>query len=192
MNYELFEAIHQYAGQFPLLDRVMIFVTNKALIIYAITLLLMWIFGNDKYKQIVFFSALTGGLGLLLNFVITLFYFEPRPFVTHDVDVLIKHAADASFPSDHTTGAFSLALAILLRQRKIGLALLALAILTGVSRIFVGHHYPFDVLGSIIISIIVSVGIYKISPFLEPFPNAIIKIYNHIPFVPKKEEKSSM
>ena len=192
MNYELFKAIHQYAGHHPFLDSFMVFITERALIIFAIALLLMWFFGNEKYKKTVFFASVTGFLGLFLNYVIGHIYYEPRPFVTHSVHVLIKHAADASFPSDHTTGAFSLALAVLLRHRKIGLGMLLLAILTGFSRIYVGHHYPFDVLGSIVVGFAVSVFIYKLSPVLEPVPNSIINIYNRIPLVPKKQEKSHM
>lgn len=190
MNYELFKAIHQYAGQYPFLDSFMVFITEKALIIFAITLLVMWFLGNDTYKKSVFYATVTGFLGLLLNFIISHIYFEPRPFVTHSVDILINHAADASFPSDHTTGAFSLAIAIFLRHRKIGLGMLLLAILTGVSRIYVGHHYPFDVLGSMIVSMIISGLIFKISPLLEPIPNLMIKIYNRLPFIPKEQVKS--
>ncbi|MFE4897941.1 phosphatase PAP2 family protein [Peribacillus butanolivorans] len=52
--------------------------------------------------------------------------------------------------------AFSLALAVLLRHRKIGLGMLLLANLTGISRVYVGHHYPFDVLGSVIVGMLVS------------------------------------
>ncbi|WP_338450578.1 phosphatase PAP2 family protein [Niallia oryzisoli] len=63
------------------------------------------------------------------------------------------------------------------------------AILTGFSRIYVGHHYPFDVLGSIIISLVISSIVYKYHPFLEPIANAIIHIYNKIPLVPKMNEK---
>ncbi|MEN1970079.1 undecaprenyl-diphosphatase [Lentibacillus sp. N15] len=192
MNYELFKGIRQLAGHHPILDGFMVFISEKSLIIYAIAFILMWIFGNEKYKKTIFFATITGFLGLFLNLIISYIYFEPRPFVTHSVNVLINHAADASFPSDHTTGAFSLALAVFLRQRKIGVGMLLFAVLTGVSRIYVGHHYPIDILGSIVVAVLVSVLIYKISPFLEPVSRTIINIYNRIPFVPKEREKSNM
>ncbi|HHY73456.1 MAG TPA: phosphatase PAP2 family protein [Bacillus bacterium] len=103
----------------------------------------------------------------------------------------MTHAADASFPSDHTTGAFALALAVLFVHRKIGLGMLLFAFLTGFSRIYVGHHYPLDILGSIVVSLVISIIVYKLSPFLEPIANAIINLYNRIPFVPKNMETTS-
>lgn len=191
MNYHIFQVINQLAGHHPFIDKVMILTTQYALIVYAIVLLLMWFLGKDHSKYTVVYAAITGGLGLLINFVIGHIYYEPRPFVTHKVHLLIQHAKDASFPSDHTTGAFSLALAVLLRHRKIGLSMLLFAIVTGISRIYVGHHYPFDVIGSIFVSVFVSILIYKLRSFLNPIPKTIIYIYNQIPLVPKTKQKIS-
>ena len=101
------------AGHHPFLDGLMVGVTNNALLIYAVVLVLIWVFGKDQYKQTVVYATVTGVLGLLINFVIGHIYFESRPFVTHKVNLLLTHAADASFPSDHTTGAFALAVAVL-------------------------------------------------------------------------------
>ncbi|MDQ0199035.1 undecaprenyl-diphosphatase [Neobacillus ginsengisoli] len=191
MNYKLFQAINQNAGHHPFLDGLMVFVTQNALIVYAIVLLLMWFVGKEKYKYTVVFAAITGALGLFINLVIGHIYYEPRPFVTHKVHLLIQHAKDASFPSDHTTGAFSLALAVLLRHRKIGFGMLLFAILTGISRVYVGHHYPFDVLGSIVVGLLVSTIVYNARSLLQPIPRTIINIYNQIPLVPKNGQSLS-
>jgi len=188
MNYEWFQAINDLAGQSPLMDAILIFITKKALYMYALILLLMWFLGSERSKRTVVFAAITGALGLLINFIIGQIYFEPRPFVAHTVKLLVDHAADASFPSDHTTGAFSLSLAVLLLNRRIGSVMLALAVLTGFSRIYVGNHYPFDVLGSIVVSLVVSLAVYKLSPVFEPIARLIISIYNRIPFVPKSRK----
>jgi undecaprenyl-diphosphatase len=185
MNYTLFKLINQLAGHHPFLDGLMTCVTNYALIIYAIVLLLIWMVGKEHYKKTVVYAAITGALGLLLNFIIGHIYFEPRPFVTHPVHLLVAHAADASFPSDHTTGAFALSLAVLFVHRKIGIGMLLFACLTGFSRIYVGHHYPFDIAGSIVVSLAVSIMVYQLNSFLEPFANAVIHLYNRIPLVPK-------
>lgn len=184
MNYQLFKVINDFAGQYSFLDGFMIFVSQRSMFIFALFLILMW-FRNERYMRIVIYAVITGCLGLLVNFIIAQIYFEPRPFVVHSVHLLIKHAADASFPSNHTTGAFALALAVFIRQRKIGSRLILIAILTGISRIFVGHHYPFDVLGSIIIAGFCSSLVYKASPLLEPVIGMIFNFYYSIPFVSK-------
>ncbi|MEH7415859.1 undecaprenyl-diphosphatase [Neobacillus drentensis] len=191
MNYQLFKAINQLAGHHPIIDKIMIFNTQYALIVFALVLLVMWFLGKEQYKYSVVYAAITGGLGLFINFVIGHIFYEPRPFVTHHVHLLIQHAKDSSFPSDHTTGAFSLALSVLLRHRKIGLGMLVFAILTGISRVYVGHHYPFDVLGSIIVGIVVSSLVYKFSSILNPIPRTIVSIYNQLPLVPKEHKSIS-
>lgn len=100
------------------LDQAMIFITKKAILVYALVLLICWFLGNHKFKKHVFFSGVTGIVALIVNFAITLFYYEERPFVAHKVDTLIPHSADASFPSDHTTGALALSLAIRSRNKN--------------------------------------------------------------------------
>lgn len=189
MNYKLFQAINQNAGHHPFIDGLMVLTTQSALFIYAIVLLLMWIFGKEKYKYTVVFAAITGGLGLLINFALGHIYYEPRPFVTHNVHLLLPHVKDSSFPSDHATGAFSLAIAVLLRHRKIGFGMLLFAILTGISRVYVGHHYPFDVLASIVVGLLSGILVYKFNSVFLPIARTIINIYNRIPLVPKTVQK---
>jgi undecaprenyl-diphosphatase len=192
MNYKLFQAINQNAGHHHFLDGLMVFVTKDALAVFALVLLLMWFFGKEKNKYTVVFAAITGALGLFINFILGHIYFEPRPFVTHHVHLLIQHAKDSSFPSDHTTGTFSLALAVLWRRhRKIGFGLLLFAILTGISRVYVGHHYPFDVLTSVIVALITSRFVYAFRSEFRPIARFIISTYNRIPLVPKTEQSVS-
>ncbi|WP_026695430.1 undecaprenyl-diphosphatase [Peribacillus kribbensis] len=189
MNYTLFQDINQQAGHHSFLDGFMVFITKDALFIFALVLLLMWFFGKEKFKYTVVFAGITGVIGLFINVVLGHIYYEPRPFVTHHVHLLIQHAKDSSFPSDHTTGAFSLALAVLWRKhRKIGLAMLLLAILTGISRVYVGHHYPFDILASIVVSLFASWFVYSLSRVFMPIGRIIIHVYNRIPLVPKTEQ----
>jgi len=187
MNYNLFHVINQNAGHHPFLDRLMVFVTQDALPIYALVLLLIWFFGKEKYKYTVVFAAITGSIGLFINFILGHIYYEPRPFVTHHVNLLLQHSKDSSFPSDHTTGAFALALAVFWRHRKMGLGMLLFAIVTGISRVYVGHHYPFDILASIIIAILTSTLVYKCSFVFEPIGRLIITIYNRFSLNPRNK-----
>lgn len=73
-----------------------------------------------------------------------------RPFTTHpEVQQLVGHEAGQSFPSDHSLAAFGVALAVAaFLSLRWGLGLLAVATLIGFSRIYVGVHYPADILGA--------------------------------------------
>jgi undecaprenyl-diphosphatase len=85
------------------------------------------------------------GVGQLVSGLVD----RSRPFVDHpgQVHLLIAHARDAGFPSDHATGSFAIATALLMRHRRAGLVALVLAIAVSVARVAVGAHYPTDVLG---------------------------------------------
>jgi undecaprenyl-diphosphatase len=74
---------------------------------------------------------------------------RPRPYVAHaaDAHLFIPASPDPSFPSDHATAAFAIAVALLLRHRRAGILALAMAVVVSVARVAVGTHYPSDVLG---------------------------------------------
>ncbi|MCY9375290.1 undecaprenyl-diphosphate phosphatase BcrC [Bacillus sp. T17B1] len=180
MNYEIFKAIHGLSHHNSVLDSIMVFITEYAIVAYALILLAIWLFGNTQSRKNVLYAGLTGIAGLVINFLITQVYFEPRPFVAHTVHTLIPHDADASFPSDHTTGALAISIAMLFRNRKIGWPLVIFGLLTGFSRIWVGHHYPVDVLGSLVVSIIIGFLFFRFSDLLRPFVDLIVRIYETI------------
>jgi undecaprenyl-diphosphatase len=87
----------------------------------------------------------SAGLAVLLAHVAAMVWNRPRPFVVHDAHAFLAHAADSSFPSDHATAAFAIAVAVLLRHRAIGAVLLAAAAMLAVARVAMGVHYPSDV-----------------------------------------------
>ncbi len=89
------------------------------------------------------FSAL---LALGIAQLIADVWARPRPYVAHpDVHLFIARSADSSFPSDHATAAFAIAVALFLRHRKAGWVALALAAVVSIARVAVGTHYPADV-----------------------------------------------
>ncbi|ADE68636.1 hypothetical protein BMQ_1604 [Priestia megaterium QM B1551] len=76
--------------------------------------------------------------------MIKCFYFKPRPFMERRVGILIPSKMDSSFLSKHTLLAFAVSTSIFLHKRILGSVMLGLSLLTGFSRIWLGHHYPSD------------------------------------------------
>nr|VUD33900.1 PAP2 family protein [Raoultella sp. NCTC 9187] len=80
-------------------------------------------------------------------------WFHPRPFMIPLGHTWIDHPADNSFPSDHGSVMFSAAFALLsLRLRALGLAVLLMALSVAWARIFLGVHFPLDMVGSVLVS----------------------------------------
>ncbi|WP_332697903.1 undecaprenyl-diphosphatase [Halalkalibacter lacteus] len=161
MDYKLFRELNQLAGRNSLLDILMIFFSNKVRYIFIFVLILM-LFQNSHKK--VALSAITSAVfTLFINRLIRLVYFKPRPFVKNRVGILIPSKTDSSFPSKHTLLVFAIATSIFLRERILGSIMLVLSTLTGFSRIWVGHHFPSDIIGSAFISIVTSIFTDKAS-----------------------------
>jgi undecaprenyl-diphosphatase len=92
-------------------------------------------------------------LALGIAHVISSLWDRPRPYVAHATvsHLFVTASGDPSFPSDHATAAFAIAVSILLRSRRIGLLALAMAVVLAVARVAVGVHYPSDVVGGALI-----------------------------------------
>ncbi|MEH8795303.1 undecaprenyl-diphosphatase [Klebsiella quasipneumoniae subsp. similipneumoniae] len=81
-------------------------------------------------------------------------WFHPRPFMIPLGHTWISHPADNSFPSDHGTVMFSAAFALLsLRLRALGLLMLLAALPVAWSRIYLGVHFPLDMVGAALVAV---------------------------------------
>lgn len=103
---------------------------------------------------------------LLNNLIIKNLFARIRPYEVIDgLILLVGKAPDYSFPSGHTGSAFALAVVIfMVMDRKYGVIALILASLMGFSRLYVGIHYPSDVLGGVILGVVTSVIAVKCFP----------------------------
>ncbi len=92
-------------------------------------------------------ALLACGLVALLSHAIAAHLNYPRPFVMGAVPAYIAHSASASMPSTHASVMFFLAFTFLLRSglRGTGVFIVVVAALTGWARIYVGVHFPFDI-----------------------------------------------
>lgn len=92
---------------------------------------------------------------VIVNLMIKNFVARTRPYeLVEGLNLLVGRASDFSFPSGHTGSAFAVAMVIFLTMSKrYGISALALAGLMGFSRLYVGIHYPSDVLAAALIGI---------------------------------------
>ncbi|MYT30227.1 MULTISPECIES: phosphatase PAP2 family protein [unclassified Streptomyces] len=93
-------------------------------------------------------APLAAGLALLANIPIRGFVERPRPFKDHaGLAVLIPGKSDFSFVSDHATLTMAVGVGLFIAHRRFGLVGIGLALLEGFCRVYMGVHYPTDVIG---------------------------------------------
>ncbi|MEU6370549.1 phosphatase PAP2 family protein [Streptomyces sp. NPDC046931] len=137
-------------------DRGMEFLGEYGLLL-AMVLLVLWCWWSVRRRgdsdaassvAALVWAPLAAGLAVLVNVPIRGFVERPRPFVDHQgLDVLVTGKTGYSFVSDHATLTMAAAVALFLANRKFGLIGLGLALLEGFCRVYLGVHYPTDVVG---------------------------------------------
>ena len=126
-----------YLGSFPFM-----FIFCTAIFIFSSTML------HSMAIKAMISITLSTGIGKILKVTVT----RLRPFIKIPNLNIKKIGIDKySFPSGHTTGAFSLAVIIFLYFPIFGIVTIPLAICVGISRIYIGVHYPTDVIMGIFI-----------------------------------------
>jgi undecaprenyl-diphosphatase len=178
----LFTWINNLGGHVDFIDRIVSGFANDYFILIAMCLVLvgMW-FGtrpSEKrlHNQVAVLKAMAS-LGTASGFasipIITIvgnekyagtllysMFNRPRPFETFGPSVVhhFYFPHDPSFPSNMAAAVFGLALAVWLMNRRVGTWLLIMASLVCLARIYVGVHYPSDILGGFVIAV-VAVGV---------------------------------
>ncbi|MFB6889607.1 phosphatase PAP2 family protein [Kitasatospora sp. NPDC056327] len=94
-------------------------------------------------------APLSVAVAELANLPVSAIVDRPRPFVDHSgLEVLVEGKAGThSFVSDHSTMSMGIAVALFLVNRRLGWIAGGLALLQGFCRMYMGVHYPTDVLG---------------------------------------------
>ncbi|MBI3441998.1 MAG: phosphatase PAP2 family protein [Proteobacteria bacterium] len=138
----------------------------SGLIVYVPLLLaFLWLWGNDQQRNASLRAAVALIIGLVANILIGKLWYHPRPLALNLGHTYLFHPLSASFPSDHTTAFAVVGFALLGGGMRVwgGVTLIAGA-LVGWARIFLGVHFPFDILGAFVVSYLVCQGVSYIWP----------------------------
>lgn len=124
-----------------------------------ISLIYLWFKSEEGRKDSVFTFVATVS-GIAFTYFMGLFYFHNQPFASYET-IVAGGDLDNAFPSQHTATVFSCFWSFLYLKRNKLASLLGIAgVLTGLGRVFVGHHYPVDIAGGIFSGILgLSIGI---------------------------------
>jgi len=120
------------------------------LLIFAIA----WLRGSHEVKTGIIKAAIFTAITLSISEVLSTVLNTPRPFVMEVGRTLIEHAPTGSFPSNHMSIFSGIAFAYYFSaQRDLGRILLWTAWLVAWSRVYVGVHFPIDMVGAFLIAL---------------------------------------
>ena len=178
MDYALFRLVNGLAGRWSLVDEFFRFFANDYVVPTALVALLVvaWFSGDPRWRRVVVHALLALLLANVVVKLCNLVWFRPRPFTYNEVNLLFYFPSDSSFPSNSAAAVWALAWALYLRmgKRMLGTLSLILAALMGLSRIWVGVHYPLDILGGAAIGIATATVIEHFRFRLRPLTEALI------------------
>lgn len=179
MNIDLyfFNLINQFAGKWAWLDYFSMFCADYLGYVLLLVLVVFLAINCRKYWKMVA-EALVAAV--FTRFVLTEFirwlWFRPRPFVALNFAPLINQSAkEASFPSGHASFYFALSTIIYYYNKKAGILFFIASFLIVIARVFVGVHWPSDVLVGAVLGILTG---WILNKLFCKHANKLIKNYN--------------
>ncbi|ETI66346.1 undecaprenyl-diphosphatase [Neobacillus vireti] len=180
LNVDVFRAINDIGKEHASLNPIAIFMADYMIIVLALGMLVYWFTRINKNRMMVIQGGVAFVLAEVLGKIAGTMYYHNQPFAElPHVNQLIAHVVDNAFPSDHSILFFSVCFSFWLVRKKDGWLWLVFACFVGVSRIWVGVHYPGDVVTGALIGIVAALAAYWIVPKLG-FVKTVLTKYEKI------------
>ncbi len=158
LNYTLFAWMNATPDSPAWLIQAAILIARDLINIVPLLAVVLWLWGPrdqlSALRQLVIKMGMAIVVSLTVSWVMGHVFPHDRPFVDGVGYNFLHHAPDDSYPSDHGTVAFTFALAFLFWHRLwSGTVLMGVALLIAWSRVYLGVHWPLDMLGGLLVGI---------------------------------------
>lgn len=172
MDWRLFSGINGRAGRLPALDHAAILAANYLPLVLVFLLVVVWLTGarlteRERRQRAVIYAS----VGAILAYAVTLitkhFIARARPFVDRQVNQLAPHANDSGFLADRSILAFAIVPSLFVASRRLGWIALVLAVAMGFARVFIGAHYPGDIVGGAVLGTATALLVWRLDPWLN-------------------------
>lgn len=163
-NRAVFLALNAPEHPFPALVAIAMALAQWAIFLVPPLLAALWLRGARGGRSGLLLAFCGAEVALGFNQIAALLWYHPRPFAVPIGRTLVEHVADSSFPSDHVTFLLAAGLGLLAwtPYRWAGLLTLALALPVAWARLFLGVHFPLDMIGAIPLA---CAGLLVVLPF---------------------------
>ena len=168
INIELFRMFNDLGKEVMFLNPIMIFFAKYMKYFLLFGIIMYWFTRKRENRIMIISSMFAFVIAEVFGAIAGAIHSNNQPFAElSNVNQLIGHAIDNSFPSDHAIEFFSICITFLLFKKNLRYVWLAIAILVSISRVWVGVHYPADILVGAILGIIGAALCYWIIPQLN-------------------------
>lgn len=139
-----------------------------------------WVRGDHVSRRELLQLLLAAAIALGVAQIVAHIWPQPRPFALHLGTQYLGHSNDPGLPSDHVTVFWSLALASMGTRRFAvwGFPLLAAGLVVGWSRVYLGVHFPFDVLAALPVAGLGAVAARLLQVPLMPIMARVLYLYD--------------
>ena len=167
-----FQVVNDLSRRTPWLHGVVVSYAAYGVVLFAVLLVVGFLLARRSGQVRAVSRALLAGVGVLVavaaNQPIVHAVNEARPFTQlPGALVLVHRSADASFPSDHAVMAGATAVGLLFVSRRLGAIAAAAALLMAFARVYVGVHFPVDVVAGLAVGALVAVLLQRLARPLE-------------------------
>ncbi len=118
-------------------------------LIFGIMTVTLAVIGDERVFKFFFVTVFI----IFFNMLIRKLIGRKRPFDVLKINSIVSHKSAGSFPSNHSASAMAIAVAFFYMSHICGIIIFAMAIVTGIARVFAGLHYLSDVLAGFFVGI---------------------------------------
>jgi membrane-associated phospholipid phosphatase len=167
-----FLGVNHFARATPALHAPMRLYAEYGVALFAAALLLAWWWARREQNPSTMAAALWAPAGALLaiglNQPLVNHFHQARPYtVFPQALALVSQSKDYSFPSDHAVMAGAVAAGVLLTNRRLGVVTALAAVVMAFARVYVGAHFPLDVVvGLLVGAAVTALGFLVSRPLL--------------------------
>ncbi len=158
------------------------FLAKDTLYLLVLLLACLWLWGGDARRRLTLKAIVTAAAALVLGTLAGMIWVHQRPFALGIGHTYIPHIPNASFPSHHTAIFAAVGFTLLAAEtRTYGWAVLGVGIAMAWARIFMGVHFPLDMVGAVVMAAAAYFGVSKVwNKYAACVESCLVHVYRKI------------